>query len=400
MQIPLANPPRERLHGLDAVRGLALLLGLVVHTSMSWLPGAQHVWVTHDGSPNELAGLLFYVPHMFRMLLFFLIAGLFARIACERLGTMGFMRDRVRRIAIPLASLWFPMLMAIVAVLAWNAWLVNDGQMPPAPKTPPLSPDHFPLTHLWFLYVLLLCYVAALAVRATFGRSAIVLRAADAGVRMLASAFGPLLLALPLGAALITHAKWYAWFGVPTPDQSLHPSLAACVAFGSAFAFGWLLQRQQHLLQRWAAHWPLHLGVAVLATIGCLLHVGLAPKLVPATHGAATIAYAIGYAIAGWSWTFAIIGLGLRFLSGHSRVRRYLADASYWIYIAHLPLVMALQVAMSRLDWPWFVEIPLVLAATMGLLLLSYDLLVRNTVIGGWINGRRKPRGLERFERA
>ena len=78
MQTPLAHPPRERLHGLDAVRGIALLLGLVVHASMSWLPGAQHFWVTHDASPNALAGLLFYVPHMFRMLLFFLVAGLFA----------------------------------------------------------------------------------------------------------------------------------------------------------------------------------------------------------------------------------------------------------------------------------------------------------------------------------
>ena len=395
MQVALAHPPRERLHGLDAVRAIALLLGLVVHASMAWIPGAQYFWVVHDSSPSEVAGLLFYVPHMFRMLLFFLVAGLFARMACERLGTLGFMRDRARRIAIPLASLWFPMLMTIVAVIAWNAWLVNNGSMPPAPETPPLSPRNFPLTHLWFLYVLLLCYVGALALRATLGRSAFVQRASDACVRVLASPIGPLLLALPLGAALAAHAKWYAWFGVPTPDQSLYPSLAACVAFGSAFGFGWLLHRQQALLQRWAAHWPLHLAIAISATVGCLLHAGLAPKLVAATQDMATIGYAIAYALAGWSWTFAIVGLGLRFLSGHSPVRRYLADASYWIYIAHLPLVMALQVAMSRVDWPWAVEFALVLGTAFALLLLSYDLLVRNSFIGAWLNGRRKPRGLE-----
>ena len=34
----------------------------------------------------------------------------------------------------------------------------------------------------------------------------------------------------------------------------------------------------------------------------------------------------------------------------------------------------------------------------MALLLASYDLLVRNSFIGAWLNGRRKPRGLERLE--
>ena len=395
MQPASNHPPRERLHGLDAVRGIALLFGVIVHASMSWLPGAQYFWLTHDASPSEFAGLVFYVPHMFRMLLFFLLAGFFARMACERLGTWQFVHDRFNRIGVPLLAGWFPVLMAILAVGAWNLWLVNDGNMPPAPETPPLSPRNFPLTHLWFLYVLLLCYVAALVLRATLGRSAFVQRASDACVRVLASPIGPLLLALPLGAALATHAKWYAWFGVPTPDQSLYPSLAACVAFGSAFGFGWLLHRQQARLQHWAAHWPLHLSIAISATVGCVLHAGLAPKLVAATQDMATIGYAIAYALAGWSWTFAIVGLGLRFLSGHSPVRRYLADASYWIYIAHLPLVMALQVAMSRVDWPWAIEFALVLGTAFALLLLSYDLLVRNSFIGAWLNGRRKPRGLE-----
>ena len=395
MQTPPVHPHHERLHGLDAVRGIALLFGVIVHASMSWLPGAQYFWLTHDASPSEFAGLVFYVPHMFRMLLFFLLAGFFARMACERLGAKGFIRDRARRIGMPLLVGWGPMLAAILAVGAWAAWLANNGQLPPPPETPPLSPSHFPLTHLWFLYVLLLCYIAALTLRAVLGRSDAVRHAADACVRMLASPIGPLLLALPLGAAMSMHAQWYAWFGIPTPDQSLYPNLAACVAFGSAFGFGWLLQRQPALLQHWATRWPLHLAIALLATIGCLWHAGLAPRLVPATRDIADLAYALAYAIAGWSWTFALVGLGLRFLSGHNRVRRYLADASYWIYLAHLPLVMALQVAMSRVQWPWFVEFALTLAVAMALLLISYDLFVRNGFIGAWLNGRRKPRGLE-----
>ena len=388
------SPPSKRLHGLDAVRGIALLLGVLVHASMAWLPGAQGFWITQDTSSSALAGVAFFVPHMFRMLLFFLLAGLFARMLCERLGAKAFARDRLRRIAVPLLSGWFPILMAIIAVAAWNAWLVNGGHLPPAPPTPPLSPSNFPLTHLWFLYVLLLCYGVALAVRATLGRSARIRQFADAGARLLSGPMGTLLLASPLGIAMAMQAQWVPWFGIPTPDQSLYPNLAACVAFGSAFGFGWLVHRQLGLLQAWAACWPLHLLLALLATAGCLAYVGLSPRLAVTTREWQTFAYAIAYAFAGWSWTFASIGMGLRFLSGHSRVRRYLADASYWVYLAHLPLVMAIQVMFSRVQWPWFVEVPLTLLLSMAVLLASYDLLVRNSFIGARLNGRRMPRGL------
>ena len=81
--------------------------------------------------------------------------------------------------------------------------------------------------------------------------------------------------------------------------------------------------------------------------------------------------------------------MGLRVGPGHSKARRYLADSSYWLYIMHLPLVMALQVAVSDLPWPGAVKFALVLATTMGILLGSYQLFVRNSWLGAWLNGRR-----------
>ncbi len=68
------------------------------------------------------------------------------------------------------------------------------------------------------------------------------------------------------------------------------------------------------------------------------------------------LACAVCYALAIWTTSFAAIGVALRFLSGFSPARRYLADASYWIYLIHLPIVMALQVAVSNLDWPWSIK--------------------------------------------
>jgi peptidoglycan/LPS O-acetylase OafA/YrhL len=214
----------------------------------------------------------------------------------------------------------------------------------------------------------------------------------DRLARWLAGPAGALLLALPLAGALAVQPNWYAWFGIPTPDRALYPNLAAAIGFGTAFAFGWLLHRQRVLLQGWQGRWPLHLSLAVLATAGCLGMVGLAPPLQPAPATAGTLAYAACYAFAAWNWTFALVGAGLRFLSGHSPARRYLADASYWMYLAHLPLVMALQMVATQVQAPAWVEFPLLLAATMALLLASYHFFVRYGFVGAVLGGRRRQR--------
>ena len=94
--------------------------------------------------------------------------------------------------------------------------------------------------------------------------------------------------------------------------------------------------------------------LACAGTAGCLAIVGLRPVLAPVTDAAEQALYAGLYAIASWAWTLALLGLALRYLNGYSATRRYLSDASYWIYLVHLPLVMALQVWTSRLALPWW----------------------------------------------
>jgi peptidoglycan/LPS O-acetylase OafA/YrhL len=101
------------------------------------------------------------------------------------------------------------------------------------------------------------------------------------------------------------------------------------------------------------------------------------------------ILVALAYPLAIWAWCFALFGTATRFLSGESRVIRYLSDASYWIYLVHLPLVVALQVLVSPWALAWQVKYPLILAIAIPILLGSYQLLVRNTWVGGWLNGRR-----------
>jgi glucan biosynthesis protein C len=387
-------PPTDRLHGLDAVRGYALMLGVVFHATMSFLPG-QSVWLVSDTERTPLLGGLFFVSHIFRMTTFFLIAGFFAHMTFHKRGPKAWIIDRLKRIGLPLVIFW-PIIIASILLAAGYAVYVATGTFPTKPPPSPASqPGDFPLTHLWFLYVLLLLYAATLAVRglvARFDRSGDFRRRVDSAVAALVrSPLSPAVLAIPAAAVLVATPTWLPWFGIPTPDTNIVPNLPAWTQFFTAFGFGWVLHRQPALLETWTRRWALNLAVAVALTAGMLAWMGLTPVTDPPKPGAEHLVLACGYALCIWTWTFGVIGAALRFLSGESPARRYIADSSYWIYIVHLPLVIVLQAAVSRLDWPWELKFTVVLGVGFAIMFATYELLVRHTFIGGVLNGRRIP---------
>jgi glucan biosynthesis protein C len=385
----MTNP--DRFHALDAARAFALLAGIVLHATMSYLPDLiSERWPIADRSPSFTLQGAFYVIHIFRMAVFFLIAGFFARLMFHRKGTAAFVKDRAKRIALPMVVGWIVLTPLILGTIIWAVLKVNGGVMPPAPPNSGPFAQGFPLTHLWFLYYLLVFYALTLLGRAAF---AWVSREwVDRGVRLLVNGYiAPIVLAAPLVACLYLLPRW-PWIGIPTPEFGFTPQLHAVVGFGTAFVLGWLLHRQTSLLATLERRWVLHLVLAIAATVGAWVIIDAPLSFSARVPESIKLAYAAIYAFAMWSWVFAIIGLALRFFAAPSAKIRYLADSSYWMYLVHLPLVFALQVLM--MDWPlhWTVKFPILLAATVAILLTSYHFLVRSTFLGKVLNGRRYPR--------
>jgi len=384
----------ERLHALDAVRSFALLLGVAFHAALSFIPGMPPgLWAMVDNSPSTFLADASFVAHSFRMTLFFFIAGFFARMLHRRLGTKGFWANRARRIAVPLVVGWLLLFPAIAVVWHLGAQKLFHGAPPALPELPK-TPGAFPLTHLWFLYQLLWPYAGALLVRSLVvqldkgqvwrGR---VDRLVTGAIRWTA---GALLLGLPLAAALLSLPDWLPALGIPTPDQSLIPQLPATVGYGIAFVFGWLVQRAPDALAALRARWLPHLLLAIVSSALCLYLLKTQPMF--GMPDQPRLIFALAYVASSWAWSFAITGLALRFLPGHRPAVRYAADASYWIYLVHLPVVAALQVWVG--DWPlhWGLKFPFIVIASLSLLVLSYHGLVRWTVIGRVLNGRTPPR--------
>jgi glucans biosynthesis protein C len=86
------------------------------------------------------------------------------------------------------------------------------------------------------------------------------------------------------------------------------------------------------------------------------------------------------------------VGAAVRFLSGESPINRYLADASYWIYLMHLMTIIFFITALRPYDWHWSIKFFVYVAGSMPILLVTYRYFVRYTWIGAVLNGRRQPR--------
>jgi glucans biosynthesis protein C len=389
---------QDRWHSLDALRAGALLLGIFLHASMAYLPGFREVrWPIADGSTSAALGIAFFVIHVFRMSVFFLIAGFFSRALRERLGTGGFVKNRLRRIALPLLA--FYLLVTPFTFIAF-IWGMRQLGLPGPPLVPPPAPlvgPPMPWGHLWFLYLLLLLYVAVVA-----GRSLCTALDARGSFRtavtrlfgvLMSSRLMALVLAAPVAASLYAVSWWQPWHGIPAPLIGFVPNVPALLAYGGAFVCGWLMHRETRALGSLAAAWPLHLAAAIVSTAVALALVGITPRFGPVPLSVGSRAtYAFAYLLATWCWTFALVGLAVRLLSAASTRWRYLADASYWIYIVHLPIVWLLQAWMLRWPLHWSVKFVLVIALTGAFLLLTYHYLVRSTFLGVFLNGRRYPR--------
>lgn len=394
---------QERFHSLDAVRGLALLLGIVLHSSMSFF-----MPIPADSSQSTTLAITFFVIHIFRMAVFFFIAGFFARMIFHRKGWAKFTKDRVKRILLPLIFGLMILSPLTIASIQWGLFQPSWLQaLLSALKS--LLGGTISLTYLWFLYYLCMFYLLSLVCYWFFDRfidrtGSLRLFMDKVISHVSGSCCAPILLAIPVFLCFYFSNRWFPWMGIMTPDKSFVPDLTAFIGYGTAFGFGWILNRQTRLLPGLEKHWMLYLGIAIFLSFFCLSRVGIKPDMLAMLMGKSQlvglsrILYAASYSTAIWFWTFGIVGAAMRFCSGYRSLRRYLADSSYWLYLIHLPVILPLQAVMAGLPLHWTVKFPLILGITVALGLFTYKYLVRSTFIGKLLNGRRYQKTMKKDE--
>ena len=400
-QTNLAMPSKKensRLDYLDATRAFALVLGIVFHACLSFMPVFMG-WAVQDVSTSPLVSMFTTVSHSFRMETFFLLAGFFSHLTFHRKGAGEFVRSRALRIVVPFVVGWFILHPLIIS--GWimgsaslrgqvNVWAGLTGGFQTLSSLPA---GIFTGSHLWFLYYLAMITTLVLAIRGLLAangswRGAMV-RRADASVAWLANSPGSLvILAMPTAAGLWFMSSW----GMGTPDRSLRPDFRILAIYGGFFVLGWMLSRQRELLDRFARlTWPRWV-VAGIGIAAVLLLGGIERDPAHPHYLAAHVTYTLSYALTMWSLVFLTIGVFRKLCSRPNAFVRYVADSSYWMYLVHLPVVVWLQVAVAEIPLHWSLKLAFISVFTIAVSLLTYDLFVRSTVIGWLLSGRRRDR--------
>ena len=341
------------------------------HAGFSFIPGMiPGLWAIVDNSPSTTLSVVLFASHMFRMTLFFFVAGFFARMMFHRKGARGFWPDRAKRILLPLVVGWMMLLPAMTAVWIWG--LTQDVRRHAAAsagehaRAPPrrVPADASLVSLLPADPVRAWCSPCARRRGARRSRGALrarwPTRWCAALVRTGAAA---VLLPLPLDrGAVRASPSGSCGSAFPRRISRSIPQLASLVGYGTAVAFGWLIHRQVAICLRSGAGsgrstWPLRSSrqSSVSRSPASM------PAFVPAVPGAPTLALRARLRHRDLVLVLRADRRRRALPVSRDAAVRYVADASYWIYLAHLPVVVALQVMVGQLPLHWSVKFPLVL---------------------------------------
>ncbi len=348
----------ERVAFLDNIRLLMIVLVVMHHAAAAYAAIAPH-WMIHD-TTTLVADIIRQLLDVFMMPVLFFIAGyLILPSLRKKESVAAFLKDKARRLLVP----WALAVLIILPLLLYDQpvkpvapfrsywlWYLGSFEVRLRPTQIPAGPTTQAI--YWYLSLLFAFFVVAALVYALARRG----RALVAATRAVDS---PRVVLLALGAFGLLTSIGHFLLLLLVPDSSwftLHMLLefqvtrlvpyAGCFALGIyAQSRGWLAGgKPLGSLALWA-------GLSAVLTaaylvLGWPLLADTGAAILPA---GLLLAYAFIRSFLVVSLLVLILSWGARYWNGPSGLNRQLAAMSYNIYLVHLFVVVALQMAL--LGW-------------------------------------------------
>lgn len=366
----------KRIHFLDQMRSHMMLLGVVLHVAGNYntMPVGE-LWPYKDLSTHGFFSFLVTFIHSFRMQVFFLVAGFFAAMLIGKNGNLAFLKNRSQRILLPFLLFFLPISGACYVLFRQGAAIMAERGI----EVEFLA--QWPLYHLWFLYYLFIYCLLAIPLCWLLQRIA-----ADAGRIRHMTKWLPWMLGLIL--AVIHVIKDSYLLDTPVGFTIVWGVFAQ---YGLFFLVGLVGYQCRDVFFAGFASWGRWLALALCAVVLFVATVSYTAQTQPDDPQAVVWygALFLGVYYVALCWT--IMALYQLYLNRFSRVGRYLSESSYWIYLAHLPLAIAIPIMMDGWAASAWAKFPLALLTVFALCVVSYHFLVRSTALGWLLNGRRRP---------
>jgi glucans biosynthesis protein C len=387
----MMRPQSDRLFFLDACRAGFMLLGIVLHATVPFMPNMP--WYISAPDQNIVLAYLYHFIHAFRMPGFFMMAGFFAALILTKRSSGTWFRGRLERLGIPL-------LFGIILVVPFESLALALPRQ--------LSNDSFNIkalfgdaiqrharlgihlmSHLWFILDLLLISAAFAAIwpKTRVPVLALCRHAIDIlhARPVMAGSFGLLIFAAYLLAIeVLAYSRAGAYMFVGGEPMWGVIDICRILHYAPFFALGVVLCEDRTFMM-WFIKPSTLAWIAGLASVVALtfLHVYL-PQ-----YGRLGAAFE---AIAGVLLVRICLQLAFKFLNKQNWLVQQGVASSYTIYIVHGPILVLAAVLSIWLGAGAFLGFFLVLISTAVLSVAVYQL-TRDVPLATYVLNGVRPSG-------
>ena len=400
-----------RIHGLDALRGVLMMLGVLLHCALAYLPASDWPFVDWTASTPDL-NLVTDGVHMFRMPAFFLLSGFFGGLLWRRRGARAMLKNRIERIVLPFAAFVLLLHPLITLCFGFGGGVKGHTDIPLDHALNEVMRKPLPAEgtmHLWFLYDLIFITAFAIAFATMMNRLGWRWPTLLSIVRRIME--NTWFFLLGVGGFNFIWFAVFDWYSIPTDGQWAPENLLLLTYYLLWYGLGWLIFASGAKLSKCEDQAWLLVGMGAAATVAryALRTEHEAASVAPWAQGLYTGFWEFVGALPSehgeffqWSYWFlgsvalvaftrGFMGLFLRYCANGTAIWRYLSDSSYWVYLIHLPLTVLVPALLLGWDVPVLIKYVVSVLIVLGVSWTIYDGVIRSTLVGKFLNGRKYP---------
>ena len=392
----------NRINSLDSLRAVMMLLGIVLHSAVTYSPLDMDIrlgiFQLKDPLNSHISnGFIVEFIHSFRIQIFFLIAGFFASLLYYEKSHRQMIRNRISRILFPF--LIFETFLGPFLKLTKEYSIIKLNFLPALLSFPSLKPF---IGHFWFLYYLIIITFLFTGLVIFLSRFLSIGKYFDKYFRKIIN--NPFLKLVVLSFFTFSiyfimdflsgiMPSYFSNFFMPNsfpsePRITLLPNPLIILYYSSFYLIGWLLFRSKKLLDTFKSY------VWIYLFLGTLLFTILFFDYIDLNY----LQTVILKSVITWLFIFGVTGIFIRYFSNFSARAKYISDSSYWIYLTHMEFCYLIPCFIVTWNIPSTFKFLIVTIITTVIGFITYHYFVRNTFIGNFLNGRKFPSKVKSFK--